>query len=339
MHHHRRFQPARLVLGLIVIAALFIGYKWNQFQYFINTPYNPTSTAEKVITIKKGSNIKDIAQELSDTNLLLDAESFSWYARLNNLDKQIKTGRFALSANLNIPQILEIITSNKTRQEIVTIPEGSTVGEIDQILTGLNLINQGEFVTAVNQFDQYSKYSFLDSNQQQKLPHHLEGYLFPDTYYVSADQFSSDNFISLLLNTFQKKALPIIQNSTRPLAETVNVAAMVEKEANQDKDRPIIAGIIWKRLDAGWMLGIDATLLYLKNDRSIDQKDLQENSPYNTRNRAGLPPGPISNPGLKSLQAAAEPQESPYYFYLTTRDGQMVYAVSNEEHNANKRRL
>jgi UPF0755 protein len=236
-------------------------------------------------------------------------------------------------------KIYQVITSNEQRQEIVTIPEGSTIQEIDAILAELSLINPEEFVKAAGNFDAYDQYPFLNRDQQQKLVHPLEGYLFPDTYYVSALNFRPEEFLTMLLNTFQKKALPVLATSAQPLAETVIVASMIEKEANRDQDRPLIAGIIWKRLSENWVLGIDATLLYLKNDRTITYQDLQEDSPYNTRKNSGLPPGPICNPGLASIQAAAQPENSPYYFYLTNRDGDMVYAVSNEEHNRNKSQL
>ncbi len=164
----------------------------------------------------------------------------------------------------------------------------------------------------------------------------MEGYLFPDTYFVSASNFSNDNFLSLLLNTFESKALPVISSSSRPSEQVIIVAAMIEKEANQSKDRPIISGIIWKRLDEQWLLGIDATLLYLEDDREIDYYDLQKDTPYNTRLNPGLPPGPIANPGLASIKAAAQPEESEYYFYLTSRDGEMKYAVNDSEHVRNK---
>jgi UPF0755 protein len=115
------------------------------------------------------------------------------------------------------------------------------------------------------------------------------------------------------------------------------MASMVEKEVRTAKDLPIVAGILWKRLDSNWFIGADASLLYLKDDRSIDFKDLQQDSPYNLRNHQGLPPGPIDNPGLKSIMAAMYPEESPYYYYLTKPGtGEVVYAITNDEHNANK---
>jgi UPF0755 protein len=336
--HRSSRKWTKILAALIIATAVYAGYQYQQYSYFISTPVDAENTDETVFTIKKGENIRTIAGNLLDQKLILNKDSFIWYSRLNNLDKQIKTGRFGLNPSLKVPGIFDIITSNKTRQAVVTIPEGSTVVDIDKILANQELGKDGDFVAAVKNFDNYEKYSFLNRDQQSKLIHPLEGYLFPDTYFVSASEFSEEMFISQLLNTFAKKALPEIQQSGRPVSQVVNIAAMVEKEANRDQDRPIVAGIIWKRLDENWMLGIDATLLYLKNDREIDYKDLQEDSPYNTRNKTGLPPGPIANPGLASLKAAAQPEETPYYYYLTSKDGDMVYAKTNAEHVSNKNR-
>ncbi len=339
MIHRRRPTRRRwtkFLAALLAAAVIFGGYKYLQYDYFISTPVNPDSQEETIFTIKKGANIKSIAANLYTQKLILDQDSFSWYGRLSGQDKAVKTGRFGLKASMNSKDILKVITSNDTRQAVVTIPEGSTVQDIDGILANLELGKAGDFIQAVKDFDDYEKYSFLKRSEQSQLVHPLEGYLFPDTYYANASNFSEQNFISLLLNTFENKALPVIQSSSRPVAEIINVAAMVEKEANRDADRPIVAGIIWKRLDEGWLLGIDATLLYLKNDREIDYQDLQEDTPYNTRKKAGLPPGPISNPGLASIKAAAQPENTPYYYYLTSKDGDMVYATTDAEHVSNK---
>ena len=140
-----------------------------------------------------------------------------------------------------------------------------------------------------------------------------------------------------MLDNFKTKAWPVIKTSNRPVYEVVNMASIVEKEVKTEKDLPIVAGILFKRLDENWFIGADATLLYLKNDRTITNADLSANSPYNTRNHLGLPPGPIGNPGLATLKAAAFPEASPYYYYLTKPGtGEVVYAKTNDEHNLNK---
>jgi len=335
--HARRPTPWLRYLGiLLVLLLLYFLYSCQRYNYLISTPVNADSSETVPFTIKKGDNIKTIAENLYQKQLILDRDSFAWYSRLNNLDKEVKSGVFDLQQSENIQAIFQIITSNKTRQAIVTIPEGSTVQDIDTLLSDQGLGQPGDYIKAVQAFDSYQKYPFLNKEKQSALIHPLEGYLFPDTYYVSASSYSPENLISMQLNTFAKKALPIAAGNSHSLADIINVAAMVEKEANKDEDRPIVAGIIWKRLDSGWVLGIDATLLYLKNDHQINYQDLKDDNPYNTRLKQGLPPGPIANPGLASISAAANPKETSYFFYLTSKDGQMIYAETNEQHNANK---
>lgn len=326
-----------LLIIIVIPVAIFI-YKYQQYQYYINTPVNPQNTEEQVFVINKGENLKAIAKKLKEENLILNADSFSLFTKLNKLDTKIKTGRFPLSQSFNAEQILSTITSNTVRQVIVTIPEGSTIQNIDTILTNLDLINPGEFINTADNFELWDKYSYLNKEILSKRPHPLEGYLFPDTYYVSADHFTNEDFITQLLNNFQKKVLPQIKDSNKNLDQIINIAAMVEKEVNQDSDRPLVAGIIWKRLEENWPLGIDATLLYEKDNREITYQDLQTDTPYNTRLHTGLPLGPIANPGLASILGTITPQESQYYFYLTSKDGEMIYSTNNAEHNINKQK-
>jgi UPF0755 protein len=328
----------KIVGALVILTLIIAGYFYFRYDYLIKTPVLANDQQEILFNIKKGDTSKTIADRLIEENLILDADAFKMYARLNNLDKEIKTGRFGLTKGQNTIEILAKITSNQQKELIVTIPEGFDIRQIDQLLAEQGIITAGEFTSATQAFTNYEKYPFLDKEKLIGLKYPLEGYLFPDTYYISATDFHPDQLISIMLKTFQNKALPFLEESSRSIADTVNVAAMVEEEANKDKDRPIIAGIIWKRLDEGWLLGIDATLLYESDNREITYQDLQEDHPYNSRKNPGLPPGPITNPGLESLKAAAAPEGSPYYYYLTSsQSGEMIYAETDAQHNQNKR--
>lgn len=329
----------KIVVIALVLATVIGLYLYQRYQYLVHTPVDAQSVEEVIFTINKGDSSSKIAQKLYDQGLILDVDTFKIYSKLEGIDKDIRKGRFALLPNMNIPEIIDVITSDQQVEIIVTFPEGSTVSEFDQILTENNLIESREFEQAVQNFSDFQSYDFLEQETMSALSYPLEGYLFPDTYYINPNNFNSEVFISTLLSTFKQRINSIETDSERPLAEIVNVAAMVEEEANQDVDRPIVAGIIWKRLDENWLLGIDATLLYQAQDREITYQDLQEDSPYNTRKNMGLPPGPITNPGLKSLEAAFNPQATEYYYYLTSQAGEMKYARDEAEHNSNKRKF
>lgn len=341
---HKRRSPRRnlFILGAIVIIVL--GYFWyanSRYQYFISTPVNPGNPIDTPFIIKNGDNVSIIGQKLQEKDLILDQDAFKNYTKQNGFDRKVIAGRFMLNQSMTIPQIAEKITNPNQGEISLTIPEGTTIEGIDQKLVSLGVIQAGDFVQAAKDFSNYSKYSFLDQQKMAKLAHPLEGYLFPDTYFLDTNHYNSQDLIELMLNDFQKRlpsnAATTAQQNGRTLYDVITMASIVEKEVNTTDDRPIVAGILWKRLDSHWQLGADATLLYLKNDNTLNYKDLQENSPYNTRKNQGLPPGPICNPGLKAIEAALTPQTSKYFYYLTKPStGEVVYAATNDEQNANR---
>jgi len=339
-----RQKSPRKWLSKFIIAALIIMilsgyYFYSRYDYFVHTPVNNTNTEKMTITIKKGDSLNILSGQLISKNLIWDENSFKIYSKLNNIDRKILPGRYNLSQSLTIPEIANIITDPTQRQIVITIPEGSTIVEIDQKLTDLDLIKSGEFSNSVKKFTDFDKYLFLSHLQNRQLIFPLEGYLFPDTYFLNPEQFASENLISMMLNNFKNRlAKTAYLNAEHNLEQIIIVASMIEKEANKDVDRPLIADIIWKRLDANWQLGIDATLLYLKENREINYADLKKDTPYNTRLNIGLPPGPIANPGLASIEAAITPEKNSYFYYLTGKDGKMYYSVTLGEHNSKKAR-
>ena len=325
---------------LVIAATAWFWYCSSRYEYFIKTPVDPIDDTKISFTVKKGESPTIVAKNLKEKDLILDEDSFKNYLRAGSLDRKIVAGRFLLNKTQTVPEIAGVITDPKQSEFIVTVTEGSTISDIDKKLIELEVIKPGEFIQAVKDFSAYDKYPFIDKEKSPKLVHPLEGYLFPDTYYIDPQNFRSEDLIRLMLNNFRKKlGDELTKDHGHGLFETLIMASILEKEVRTAKDLPVVAGILWKRLDNGWMLGADSTLLYLKDDRSIDYKDLQEENPYNTRNKTGLPPGPIGNPGLKSIMAALYPSESPYFYYLTKPGtGEVVYAVTNDEHNANKQK-
>lgn len=352
IHRHRSSKRNLFIVAIIVIIGGWFIYSSSRYQYLISTPVNPGNSAENPFVIKKGDTVTSIARNLREKELILDEDAFKSYAKQNGIDRKIIAGRFLLSQNLTIPEIAEKITNANQGEVTLTIPEGTTIRGIDEKLVALGAIEPGEFIKATKEFTNYSKYPFLDEEKMKKLPHPLEGFLFPDTYFIDLSHYNNQDLIDLMLKNFAAKVPEdFIDNKGEKLTGTsgepqfvslydiITMASILEKEVKTDKDRKIVAGVLWKRLEENWFLGADATLLYLKNDRTIDYQDLQEESPYNTRNRHGLPLGPIGNPGFDNIDAAGNPDTSPYYFYLTKPGtGEVVYARTNDEHNANKAR-
>lgn len=321
----------RRFLALILVILLFLGYKYVDYTYF---PINPESAEEISFIVKPNESVKSIAKNLEKKGIIQSNWAFYSYVRLKGLGENIKAGRFFLRQDMAVPQIAQTLNNESEAEYIVTIPEGFTIKDIDKSLASGGLIKEGEFINCANNNCYGESPEYLKGKS-------IEGFLFPDTYFVEKENFNVGQFIKRLLNTFDKKLTEEmrldIKKQERSIYETIIMASIIEKEVNTDKDRPLVSNILWKRLDNGWFLGADATLLYGKNENDISSTDLMENSPYNTRNHKGLPPTPISNPGLASIEAAIYPESNPYWFYLTKpTSGEVVYAVTNDEHNENR---
>ncbi|MBU0981073.1 endolytic transglycosylase MltG [Patescibacteria group bacterium] len=317
-----------------ILAVVFFTLLRPFWKLDLNEAANPKDESKIVFEIEKGESGSQIAKNLKKQDLIVSKESFIRTIKKEDLDQNLRFGRFVLSPNMTLREIITILTTAGTGELAFTEPEGWTIDDIDARLTELGLIESGDFkkCTLSCEFD----YDFLPENSIS-----LEGYLFPDTYFIDSETFSSESLINQMLQNFDRKLTEQmrkdIESSGRTIQEVVIVASMLEKEVRTEDDIPFVAGIIWKRLDNDWTLGIDATLLYTKEDNTLTAEDLASDSSYNTRINKGLPPTAISNPGLASLEGAIYPEDSRYWFYLTDIDtGEVIYAETNEEHEKNK---
>jgi len=338
-----RKLSSKKIAVLVIAGALilcFLGY--SKYSNGVKTPLDKESTEKISIIIKKGMSAGEIAEILEEKEIIRSDFSFYWYARLNDLDKNIVSGRFILSPSMTVQEILTKISDAKESEAVITIQEGLKIRDIDARLTEMGIIQEGEFISAVKNFDDYERYPFLNKKllkEDLKLDLPLEGYLYPDTYFLDPTEFTANDLIYKALNNFKNKINEhpeILTQSRIKMHDLVTMASIVEREVRSSSDRKTVAGILWKRLNSGWKLDADATLLYTKLDNKITSSDLTSDNLYNTRKIGGLPPGPICNPSIDSILAALNPTESSYWFYLTARDGTTKYAVSNDEHNTNK---
>ena len=333
----KKFFITLVLISLIIGVGFIMCY--GKYDYYLNTPVDISDSSNIIFEIEEGENSNNIVNNLYDKDLILNKLAVKVYMKLEDIEKELKAGRITLSKSLTAQEIVEKLLNPEEAEVVLTIPEGYTISDIDTLLVDEDLIETGEFISCINECT-IPKYDFLDK-ENISTDLYLEGYLFPDTYFVDPATYTNENFIQKLLNNFDSKLEPDlieeIQNQDKSIHEIVIMASIIEKEVRTDDDLPIVSGILWKRLKNDWALGADATLLYKKNNNEITYEDLQSDSEYNTRKFKGLPPGPISNPGSKSIKAAVYPEESEYWFYLTTLDtGEVIYAVSNEEHEMNK---
>jgi UPF0755 protein len=228
------------------------------------------------------------------------------------------------------------IEKNKNHERTITIIEGWRIQDIAASLDKSGVVSADDFISAAKIDNWRDQYGFLSDPKIKS----LEGYLFPDTYRIFTDASSSD-IIEKMLDNFDHKVTPEMRAQLaakqRSLHDMVILASIIEREALYDEDRAMIADIFLKRLEAGIGLQSDATINYITGKKTVRPTfdDLKVNSLYNTYKYRGLPPGPISNPGLASLQAAIYPRANDYYYFLTDSDGRAHFGRTFAEHQQN----
>jgi len=285
-------------------------------------------------TIQSGQTITAIATNLKQDNLIKSVWGFKFWLKLT--DKVIvQPGSYEISPAYNTPKIADIIASGDTANVTVTIPEGFTLTQIANLLKQKEVATQEDFLAVANDFPpdyEFSKYRPAGQS--------LEGFLFPDTYQLIKGDATA--VIRIMLDNFGAKYRNEIKSDLgdKDLYEILTIASMVEREAKTQEDREQITAVLYNRLQTGMRLDVDATIRYITGNWQdpITRTDLAIDSPYNTRKYAGLPPGPICNPGLASIKAALNPPSSDYYYYLTDFEGITHYAETLKEHNENKLR-
>lgn len=330
------------LLAFIGILALLLWIGWRFFYALGMRAVDAESEARIPVTIATGSSTADIAQELEDKGIIRSPLAFKAYVKKAGLAGKLQAGSFVLQPSMTSQEVAEALTQGKTQEMSVTIPEGYTVEDIDELLTEKGLIESGELIACASSCD-FSTFNFLPTGTNQaKRGGKLEGYLYPDTYFVAADDFVPKFFAERMLGTFRTRVVndvaSDIEKSGRTLHEIITMASLIEEETRTDAERAVVAGILWKRFDEGMGLYVDASNRYIadKPTAALTAADLDADTPYNLRRYRGLPPGPIANPSLASIKAALNPESSPYYYYLHGTDGQIRYAVTNDEHNLNK---
>lgn len=341
-----RSDPKKFALLLIIAVVLIVYFlDLKAYNSALQKPLDKANKSKIMFVIRSGETAKSVAGDLEDKELISNNRYFYKYMKSRKTDTKIIAGAFSLSPSMTIPEIGAIITDPSKNQYVLTVPEGFLARDIDARLTEMGLIKTSEFISAVKNFKDYKSYDFLDEKILKKLDIPLEGYLFPDTYFLSPDNFSSNDLIKQMLANFRVKAMPEIQKNIAHIqnssveAQAYNIlimASLLEKEGRTPDEFALISGILWKRLQNNWFLDVDAALLYETGKKTISSEDLKTISPYNLRRSRGFPPSPISNPGLNAINAAIYPKSSPYWFYLTTPSGQTIYSKTNDEHNLNK---
>lgn len=313
-----------LFLGII----LFICFE-------IYVPLNPVSHETITYTVPKGWGDVEIAKDLENIGIIRSAYFFRFYAVASFKHSELKAGKYVFSPRMSAYEIAKKLTRGDVIKDKILIYEGWDAEDIGEYLESKEVCPKDDFIVAASK-DYSAEFDFLKDKPEDI---NLEGFLFPDTYEIS-EGISCDDFVITMLSNFERKLTPEletqIQEKGKSVFEIITMASMIEKEVRSLNDKKIVSGILWKRIEVGMPLQIDATINYItgKSDPAASIKDTKIDSPYNTYKYKGLPKGPISNPGINSIIAAINPKDSPYWFYLS--DGSTIFSETFEEHTANK---
>ncbi len=324
------------IIALVVIALPFLWYKWSL------RPVDASAALRVPVEIPIGSSLKKIASILEEKEVIRSSSAFLLYSKFHGRGGKSQAGTFVMTTDMGPKEILDALEGGMTGETIVTIPEGFTVKDIDALLAEKGLTQKGDIEQCARSCD-FSAFNFLPTGVVlADRGGKVEGYLYPDTYFVLSEGFTAKAFLDRLLSTFEKKVVTgmrdDLKKSDRSLHQIVTMASLIEEETRKANERPMVSGILWKRFDGGTGLGVDAAVRYILNKPTADitKTDLDVDSDYNLRKYRGLPPGPIASPSISSIEAALKPKESPYLYYLHGTDGQIRYAETNEEHNVNR---
>jgi len=329
----------KISLAFIVLAVVIGG----GFFYVRNQIYfsHGTQNSSKIFNIAKGEGSNAIAADLQTEGFISQKIYFWLYLKSHNLLNKIYPGAYLLNGDLTIPEIVAVITNPQKTFVSVTFPEGWTAEQMADRLdakgfdgkTFLNLVNN----PPKDIISQFSVFSDKPANAS------LEGYLFPDTYNFSKDA-TPEGILKKILNNTEAKITSDMKNEIisqkKSIFQILTMASILEKEVSSTEDFKIVSGIFWNRIAAGQALQSCATLAFVlgENKEQYSLADTQVKSPYNTYLNKGLPPGPISNPGMNTILAALNPTNTDYNYFLTDpkNKSNTVYAKTYTEHVANK---
>jgi len=287
----------------LIVAALGVGLLIFLMGLFLSALL-PFAGEQKVFTLESGMGFRDVADRLAAENLVKSSLATKFYMLISGSAFGLQPGVYLLSSSLGAADIVSVLSKGDRQTKMVTIPEGSSIYDIDTILSENYVVISGEFI----------KYA-ADKK--------LEGRLFPDTYEFFVNSAPEEVVVKMEEN-FKEKTAKLLDLTKKEDVEKLIIASLVEKEVPNMEDRRIVAGIIYRRLAIGMPLQIDATICYIKevaNKTStcypLSDFDFKVDSPYNTYLYRGVPAGAISNPGISAIEAVINPVKTSYLFYLS----------------------
>lgn len=318
-----------IILGVIIIAlsVIFSMYIANE-----SKPVDPDSKEYILVTIPSGTGTEGIARLLEENHLIGNTGIFKLQSKSKGYDGKFKAGQYSLSPSMSMEDIMKILMVGSDETTRFTIPEGYDIKRTTAKLSEEGLVNAETFAREIEtgQFD----YEFLADAPAG--PDRLEGFLFPETYdiFTTANEHDIiDKMLYQFNKVFTDEYYARAEELGMSVREVITLASIIEREAQVPEDRPIIASVFYNRLKIDMPLQSCATVQYILGEQKpvLSIKDTQIESPYNTYQNPGLPPGPIASPGADSIKAALYPADTDYLFFLAKGDGSHAFSVTYDQ--------
>lgn len=331
-----------IIIGVFIILSIIVGIIG--FSMYNEYKSRGEGSGEFVtLEIKQGDSSKVIANKLKEAELIKYPIVFQLKVKEMGVGAKLRYGTFSFRKGAGIEYIIENLISGGALKEetLFTVPEGYTIEQIARKLEEENFCTEEDFLEAVQKdYD----YWFLESiPEDTNIKYRLQGFLFPSTYAISEDMQAED-IVKVMLNQFNKIFTAEMKETAEKLEKSVYQvvieASIIEREVVLDEERVMVAGVIKNRLEINMKLEMCPTVLYPLTEGFYDKdkvtnEDTKYDSPYNTYLYEGLPPGPIANPGVASLEAALNPAEHEFFYYHTDnekKDGSHIFSETYEEH-------
>ncbi|WP_234981199.1 endolytic transglycosylase MltG [Desulfopila aestuarii] len=332
--HSSTISSGRIWKRVVLWTALFLClmplacYYWLMLYANNNGPAG--SEDQVVVEIPKGTSVQGIGKILGEAGVIRDDMRFMLLARLRGVATKLRAGEFQLPIGKNPSEILELLVTAKPYHYSITIPEGLRGEDIGAIFSAEGWCDQYVFLELIEDPELIAELGFAGVSS-------LEGYLYPDTYFLTREKRGAKSIIVMLVNRFKEvwgEVVSDMKDSIPDQRETVILASIVEKETGDATERPLIASVFLNRLEKGMKLQSDPTVVYGSGNFNgpITKSDLKSSNPYNTYVIPALPAGPIASPGRAAIEAVLHPAEVEYLYFVSKNDGTHYFSKNLREH-------
>lgn len=328
----------KTVFGVVAGLAVAAGAAMFLVVQRTDQPFRGYASADQLVEIPTGLGTTAIGRRLADAGVVRDTFTYRVALWLNGNATRLQAGEYRFDRPMTAREVVDKLVRGEVDQVVITFPEGLTIPEMASIFEAEGFGPAPSFATAARDVSLVAE---LDPAATD-----LEGYLFPDTYKVSK-RIDAGRLTRAMVDRVKEVLTPVVRQAAAgrglSVRQLVTLASLVEKETGQRGERRIVAGVYANRLRIGMPLQCDPTVIYALQRRgqyngNLRRDDLAVDSPYNTYRYAGLPPGPIAAPGQASLEAAADPADVDFLYFVSRNDGSHMFSRSLDEHNQNVRR-